>query len=251
MLTVKNLYKTYYVGNTEYEVIKGISFSVKKGEFVGIMGPSGSGKTTLLNAIANFVDCDSGSILLDEEDLTEITDERFSKVRNEKIGFIFQDFMLFDGLTVFENVCVPQIIQKADIVEMENRVEYLLNLFKIKDIKDKYPVNISGGQKQRTAVARSLVNDPLLILADEPTGNLDSSSEKSVIDSFINAKNNFDVTIIMVTHDINAASYCDRVLLIKDGKIYNDLSRKSSREEFINELFLETKNLDGDEHEST
>lgn len=194
-------------------------------------------KDTLLNAVANFVECDSGKIILDNEDLTSISDERFSKIRNEKVGFVFQDFMLFDGLIVFDNVCVPRIIQKSNVQEMQDRVECLLDLFNIKDIMNKYPVNISNGQKQRVAVARSLVKNPLL-LVDEPTGNLDSASGKSVIKSFIDARNKFGVTIMMVTHDINAASYCDRVLLIKDGIIYNYLRCGDSREKFTNELFL-------------
>lgn len=166
MLQVKNLSKSYKTGNQLYPVLKDISFEVQKGEFVAVMGPSGSGKTTLLNCISCFIPHDDGHILLGDQDISGLKEEELAKVRNEKLGFVFQDFMLLDGLTVFENVCIPQVIEDALYEKMEKKAKKLLKMFGIWEIADKYPAEISGGQKQRTAVARALMNDPLLILAD-------------------------------------------------------------------------------------
>ena len=188
MLEVKNLYKSYKVGNKNYPVLQGVDVKIQKGEFVSVMGPSGSGKTTLLNCISNFISYESGEVILNGENMEKLTEDELAIVRNEKLGFVFQDFMLLDGLTVFENICMPKIIKEDDWREMEDKANKLLDIFEIKEIADKYPVEISGGQKQRVAVARSLMNDPLVILADEPTGNLDSKSSEAVIKSFIEAK---------------------------------------------------------------
>lgn len=176
MLEVKNLNKSYTNGVTTYPVLKDASLHIEKGEFVAVMGPSGSGKTTLLNCISCFIPHDSGVIRLGDEDLSSLNEAGLAEVRNEKLGFVFQDFMLLDGLTVQENICLPQ---------MEAKAEKLCRLFGIGKIRDKYPAEISGGEKQRTAVARALMNQPYIILADEPTGNLDSKSCKAVIDAFL------------------------------------------------------------------
>lgn len=170
MLEVKNLNKSYTNGVNTYPVLKDVSLHIEKGEFVAVMGPSGSGKTTLLNCISCFIPHDSGVIRLGDEDLSSLNEAGLAEVRNEKLGFVFQDFMLLDGLTVQENICLPQIIAKKPIAQMEAKAEKLCRLFGIEKIRNKYPAEISGGEKQRTAVARALMNQPYIILADEPTG---------------------------------------------------------------------------------
>ena len=245
MLKVNHLYKSYKNGSNTYEVLKDVSFSVEEGEFVAVMGPSGSGKTTLLNCISCFIPHDQGEILLKDSELSKLNEKEIAKVRNEKLGFVFQDFMLLDGLTVFENVCVPKVIQEAPYEQMENKAEKLLGLFEIDSIKEKYPAEISGGQKQRTAVARALMNDPLLILADEPTGNLDSKSSEAVIRAFLTAKKELKATTFMVTHDSFSASYCDRVIVMKDGSIFKELTRQGSRREFMDQLLTILGTMNG------
>lgn len=246
MLEVKNLYKSYKVGNKNYPVLQGVDVNIQKGEFVSVMGPSGSGKTTLLNCISNFIPYESGEVILNGENMEKLTEDELATVRNEKLGFVFQDFMLLDGLTVFENICMPKIIKEDDWREMQDKANKLLDIFGIKEIADKYPVEISGGQKQRVAVARSLMNDPLVILADEPTGNLDSKSSEAVIKSFIEAKKKLGATIFMVTHDTISASYCDRVIVMKDGKIFTELKNSGNRKKFFDELLGVLKELGGD-----
>ncbi len=236
MLRVNHLYKSYRSGGSVYEVLKDVNFQVRKGEFVAVMGPSGSGKTTLLNCISCFIPHDRGEILLNGGDLSVLSEKEIARVRNEDLGFVFQDFMLLDGLTVFENVCIPKVIKEENYVEMEKKAEKLLSLFDIAAIRDKFPAEISGGQKQRTAVARALMNDPFLILADEPTGNLDSKSSEAVIGAFVSAKKELGATIFMVTHDSFSASYCDRVIVMKDGKVFRELTRNGGRREFMNQL---------------
>ncbi len=241
MLYVKNLHKSYEVGKTKYQVLKGIDLHVAKGEFVAVMGPSGSGKTTLLNCISCYIPFDKsetspGSITLGGTKLAGLRPDALAKIRNTQIGFVFQDFMLLDGLTIRENILVPRIIQGAVEKDAEMLADELVSLFGIKHIMEKYPAEISGGEKQRAAVARSLINNPLIILADEPTGNLDSKSSRAVIEAFGNAKEKMDATIFMVTHDSFAASFCDRVILLKDGTVYKQLKRKGEHGAFQDEL---------------
>lgn len=249
MLNVNHLYKSYETGNVTYEVLKDVNMEVKKGEFVAVMGPSGSGKTTLLNCISCFIPIDKGEILLEEKNLSKLDEKKIAKIRNEKLGFVFQDFMLLDGLTVFENTCVPKVIKEENYTAMEKKAQSLLTLFGIDEIKEKYPAEISGGQKQRTAVARALMNDPLLILADEPTGNLDSRSSEAVIGAFLEAKNTLNATTFMVTHDSFSASYCDRVIVMKDGSVFTELVRKGNRKAFLEELLDVLRQLNGGECE--
>ena len=218
MLTVKDLHKSYQVGKTTYEVLKGVSLTVEKGEFVAVMGPSGSGKTTLLNCISCYIPIDSGEIMLGDRQLANLSEDALAKVRNRQLGFVFQDFLLLDGLTVRENILLPAIIGGAVTGQ-------LCDVFGISAIRDKYPAEISGGEKQRTAVARALINHPLLILADEPTGNLDSKSSRAVIRSFEQAKESLEATIFMVTHDSFAASFCDRVVILRDGVVWRTLEK--------------------------
>lgn len=237
MLTVENLRKSYQAGKTSYEVLKGVSLRVEKGEFVAVMGPSGSGKTTLLNCISCYIPADSGSIRLGKTELARLDENALAEVRNRQLGFVFQDFLLLDGLTVRQNILLPAIIggQVSDLVE--NRADQLCQVFGIAAIRDKYPAEISGGEKQRTAVARALINHPMLILADEPTGNLDSKSSRAVIRSFQQAKSALEATIFMVTHDSYAASFCDRVVILRDGVVWRTLEKgDTERERFQDEL---------------
>ena len=237
MLTVSDLHKSYQVGSTTYEVLKGIDLTVGDGEFVAIMGPSGSGKTTLLNCISCYIPSDSGSILLGNTELAKLDEEALADVRNKKLGFVFQDFLLLDGLSVRENILLPSIIGASINDQVEARADQLCEVFGLSHIRDKYPAEISGGEKQRTAVARALINQPLMILADEPTGNLDSKSSRAVIDSFLQARQAMDATILMVTHDSYAASFCDRVVVLRDGVVWRTLRRGSeSRGDFQDAL---------------
>lgn len=246
MLKVKHLSKSYSSGNQIYPVLKDVSLEVGKGEFVAVMGPSGSGKTTLLNCISCFIPHEDGEILLADKDISGLKEKQLSKVRNRQMGFVFQDFMLLDGLSIFENICLPQIIARRPVVQMEEKAKNICRLFGIDKIMDKYPAEVSGGEKQRTAVARALMNQPYVILADEPTGNLDSKSCKAVIDAFLQAKKEMGATIFMVTHDSFAASFCDRVIVLKDGQVYGELRRKSTRRQFMDVLLDTIRTLGGD-----
>lgn len=246
MLYVKNLEKSYQTGNNTYPVLKGIDLSVAQQEFVAVMGPSGSGKSTLLNCISCYIPFEKGTIRLGGQELNGLDEESLAKIRNKKLGFVFQDFMLLDGLTVRENILVPRIIQGNVSQDAEELADKLLTLFDITHIENKYPAEISGGERQRTAVARSLINQPLILLADEPTGNLDSKSSRAVIEAFENAKEHLNATIFMVTHDSYAASFCDRVILLKDGKVYNNLEKQEDRSQFQNRLLTAIKEMSGD-----
>ena len=239
MLTVENLCKSYQVGKTSYEVLKGVSLQVGKGEFVAVMGPSGSGKTTLLNCISCYIPADSGSIRLGKTELARLGEDALAEVRNKQLGFVFQDFLLLDGLTVRQNILFPAIIGGVVSGMTEQRADQLCEVFGIAGIRDKYPAEISGGEKQRTAVARALINHPLLILADEPTGNLDSKSTRAVIRSFEQAKSALEATIFMVTHDSYAASFCDRVVILRDGVVWKVLEKGATERETFQDQLLD------------
>ena len=243
MLYVKNLYKSYQTGKNKYQVLIGVDFCVEKGEFVAVMGPSGSGKTTLLNCISCYIPFDKGEITIGGTNLAGLGDAELAHFRNTQLGFVFQDFMLLDGLTIRENILVPRIVQGEVSREAEELADRLTGLFGIRHISAKYPAEISGGEKQRAAVARSLINNPLIILADEPTGNLDSKSSRAVIESFGEVKKRMNATIFMVTHDSFAASFCDRVILLKDGSIYRQLERQGERGQFQDQLLIAIREM--------
>ena len=243
MLYVKNLHKSYQSGNKSYPVLKGIDLSVADQEFTAVMGPSGSGKSTLLNCISCYIPFDEGTITLGSQQLKGLSEDALAKVRNEKLGFVFQDFMLLDGLTIRENILVPRIIRGKTGRDAEKLTDQLLALFGIEHISDKYPADVSGGERQRTAVARSLINQPLLLLADEPTGNLDSKSSRTVIESFENARDQLGASIFMVTHDSFAASFCGRVILLKDGRVYDNLKKEESQSAFQDRLLAAIKQM--------
>ena len=239
MLTVENLCKSYQVGKTSYEVLKGVSLQVGKGEFVAVMGPSGSGKTTLLNCISCYIPAENGSIPLGKTELARLDEDALAEIRNRQLGFVFQDFLLLDGLTVRQNILLPAIIGGVVSGMTEQRADQLCEVFGIAGIRDKYPAEISGGEKQRTAVARALINHPLLILADEPTGNLDSKSTRAVIRSFEQAKQALEATIFMVTHDSYAASFCDRVVILRDGVVWKVLEKGATERETFQDQLLD------------
>ena len=234
MIRLKDVEMEYDNGT---KAIKGITLTVEDGEFVFLVGPSGSGKTTLLNCISCYIPSDSGSILLGGTELARLDEKALAAVRNRKLGFVFQDFLLLDGLTVRENILLPAIIGGSVSAMTEARADQLCDVFGISAIRNKYPAEISGGEKQRCAVARALINHPLLILADEPTGNLDSKSARAVIRSFQQAKSALEATIFMVTHDSFAASFCDRVIILRDGGVWRTLARgEKDRRTFQDEL---------------
>lgn len=237
ILNVVNIEK--YYGNKENvtKAIDNISFRVDKGEFVGIMGPSGSGKTTLLNCISTIDNVTTGSIIIDNDDITRLKGRKLEDFRRQKLGFIFQDFNLLDTLTAFENISLALTIGGKKGKEVKKLVDDAAESLDIKDVLNKYPYQMSGGQKQRVAAARAIVNSPKLILADEPTGSLDSKSAKLLLNSIEKLNEELEATILMVTHDAFTASYAHRILFIKDGKIFNELVRgEDTRKEFFNKI---------------
>lgn len=231
--------KKYYGKNSSVitKAIKGISFSVQEKEFVAIMGASGSGKTTLLNCLSTIDTVTSGHIYIDGIDITELETDELSDFRRNKLGFVFQDFNLLDTLTIEENIALSLVINKADEKEVEALVEEIARKLDITSILKKFPYEVSGGQKQRCACARALINNPKLILADEPTGALDSKSARLLLETMNEMNENLNATILMVTHDAFSASFCKRVLFLKDGKIFNEIQKgNTSRKEFFNEI---------------
>lgn len=231
--------KKYYGGNGNNitKAVDGISMYVDKGEFVAIMGASGSGKTTLLNCISTIDTVTSGHILVNGKDITAIKEKDFADFRRENLGFIFQDFNLLDTLTIKENIALSLIINKRNPQKIEEEVEMIARKLDIADILSKFPYEVSGGQKQRCACARALINKPNLILADEPTGALDSKSSRLLLETMSNMNEKLQATILMVTHDPFSASFCKRILFLKDGKIFNEIQKgEKSRKEFFNEI---------------
>ena len=238
-----------YYGNKDNmtKAIDQISFTVNKGEFVGIMGPSGSGKTTLLNCISTIDKVTTGSISINQQDITKLKAKALEDFRKDELGFIFQDFNLLDTLTAYENIALALTIQGRKPKEIDTLIQEVADKLEISAVLDKYPYQMSGGQKQRVASARAIVTNPSLILADEPTGALDSKSSRLLLESFEKLNQELEATILMVTHDAFTASYAHRILFIKDGKIFNELVRGSdSRKEFFNRIIDVMTLLGGD-----
>lgn len=247
ILEVSNVEKYYGNKSNITKAVDLISFQVEKGEFVGIMGPSGSGKTTLLNCVSTIDHVTSGHIHINGQDITTLKKAALSKFRREELGFIFQDFNLLDTLTAYENIAIALTIQKIKAKEIQQRVQEVAEKLSITDVLKKYPYQMSGGQKQRVASARALITNPSLILADEPTGALDSKSSKMLLDSMEKLNHEYNATIMMVTHDAFTASYAHRILFIKDGKIFNEVVRgNDSRKEFFNRIIEVVTLLGGD-----
>lgn len=226
ILEVKNIKKTYSTrfGGSQCMALKNISFDAEEGEFIAIMGPSGSGKTTLLNILASLDTPTGGKVCLDGQDMSCIKERDISSFRRHNLGFVFQDFNLLDTFSVKDNILLPLVLSRTPYDRMEKLLNPMMKRLGIEDLADKFPYEISGGEKQRTAVARALITSPKLLLADEPTGALDSKSSANLMRIF-SEFNRSGQTILMVTHSAEAASYASRVLFIKDGELYNQLYR--------------------------
>ena len=235
ILNVNNLSKVY--GNKIVSnVLKDISFSIEDGEFVGIMGPSGSGKTTLLNLISTIDKPTSGKIILKDKELHKLKGDELALFRRRELGFVFQDFNLLDTLTIGENIVLPLTLENVPTKEQYDRLKKVSIILGIEDLLNKRTFEVSGGQAQRTAISRALINNPSMVLADEPTGNLDSKSAQNVMELLEKINKEEKVTTMMVTHDPVAASYCHRILFIKDGVIYNEIYKGDNRVQFYQEI---------------
>ncbi|RIX52772.1 ABC transporter ATP-binding protein [Paenibacillus nanensis] len=248
VLQVKGLNKIY-PGKVPFHALHHIDLSVAAGEFVGIMGPSGSGKTTLLNVVSTIDRPTSGQVLLSGEDPFRLSSEGIARFRRRELGFVFQAFNLLDTMTVRENILLPLTLEGTDIGEMMKLADAMAKKLGITGILDKRTYEISGGQAQRTAIARALIHKPKLVLADEPTGNLDSKAAGDVM-ALMSALNKEEgATMLLVTHDAMAASYCDRIVFIKDGRTYSELRRNDSQEIFYQDILNALSQLGGDRHE--
>lgn len=230
LLEVKSLKKIYGKNEGATTALNGISFQVLDGEFLGIMGSSGSGKTTLLNCIATMVTHTEGHILLKREDISNLKGSRLARFRGNQVGYLFQDFELLDHMTGEENILLPAEIHKLNQKEVGKRLKDLADYLEIEDVLQKFPSQMSGGQKQRVAAARALIVKPEILLADEPTGALDSKNSKRLMEMLRGIRDNYGTTIMMVTHDPNAASFCSRILFIQDGMLFHELRRQLSEE---------------------
>lgn len=247
ILQVKNIEKYYGNKDNVTRAINNISFDVQEREYIGIMGASGSGKTTLLNCISTIDMVTSGKILIEDKDITTLRSKQLSRFRRENLGFIFQDFNLLDTLTAYENIAIALTILKVDSKKIDGMIKDISHKLNITDILSKYPYQLSGGQKQRVASARAIITNPSMILADEPTGALDSKSSKMLLESFDKLNSELNATILMVTHDVFAASYCNRILFIKDGKLFNELIKgNDTRKEFFDRIIEVISLLGGD-----
>ena len=250
ILKVSNIQKYYGGKGNITKAINGISFDVNEGEYVAIMGASGSGKTTLLNCISSIDTVTGGNIYIGGKDITRFKEKELSKFRRKELGFIFQDFNLLDTLTAYENIALALTILKVSHSEIDNMIKSVATKLNIMDVLYKFPYQMSGGQKQRVAAARAIVTHPKLILADEPTGALDSKSAKMLLESLDTLNSVLNATIMMVTHDAFTASYAKRILFIKDGKIFNELLRgNDSRKEFFNKIIEVVSLLGGDQRD--
>ena len=247
ILKVEKIEKYYGNKDNITKAIDNISFRVDKGEFVGIMGPSGSGKTTLLNCISTIDTVTTGNIIINDKDITKMKSKQLENFRKDELGFIFQDFNLLDTLTAYENIALALTIQGVKPREVDTKIKKVAENLGIIEVLNKYPYQMSGGQKQRVASARAIVTSPSLILADEPTGALDSKSSRLLLDSFEKLNKDLQATILMVTHDAFTASYAHRILFIKDGKVFNELVRgNDTRREFFNRIIEVVTLLGGD-----
>ena len=237
ILKLEHIQKYYGNGGNITKAIKDISFSVEPGEFLGIMGASGSGKTTLLNCISTIDTVSAGHIYLEGADITEIKPKSLARFRLENLGFVFQDFNLLDTLTISENIALALSINKTPTKDVEPRILDIAGKLNIRDILDKYPYQVSGGQKQRCACARAIVNNPKLLLADEPTGALDSHSSQMLLSTIQSIHEELGATILMVTHDPFTASYANRILFLQDGEILTELRKgRDSRRAFFDKI---------------
>ncbi|MEY8750057.1 ABC transporter ATP-binding protein [Alkalicoccobacillus gibsonii] len=237
VLLAEGVRKSFGTKGSAQQVLKGIDLRVLEGEFVGIMGPSGSGKTTLLNTLATIDRATEGQIFINDHELSKMKDRQLSTIRRRYLGFIFQDYNLLDTLTVKENILLPVSLTKISKEQAEKEFQAIAGLLGISDLADKYPTEISGGQKQRTSAARALIHSPSLVFADEPTGALDSKAASNLLENLHEINQVRQVTIVMVTHDPLASSYCNRVIFLKDGQTFSELYRgEKTREAFFKDI---------------
>lgn len=244
MLQVENLKKTY--GETiKYEALKGINLTVQDGEFIGIMGPSGSGKSTFLNLLATIDTPTSGRVLLNGQDPSQLNQEQIAQFRRNQLGFVFQSFNLLPTLTVEENIVLPLTLDGEKVAVMRRKVKMVAERLGIGHLLKKRIAEISGGQAQRVAVARAMVHQPELVLADEPTGNLDTKASKDVMGLLNQLNREENATILMVTHDPLAASYCKRIVFIKDGELVREIHQGASQQQFYGVIMDELARIEG------
>lgn len=247
MLTINKMSKVYE-GKIPFRALTDIDLTVEKGEFVGIMGPSGSGKTTLLNIIATIDEPTTGEILIDRKVPHQLRPSQLAKFRRRELGFVFQDFNLIHTLTVEENIVLPLTLDNKQVKDMKEKAQAIAEILGIQDILNKRIYEISGGQAQRAAVARAMIHEPKLVLADEPTGNLDSKSSKDVMEMLALMNEQQKTTMMLVTHDAQAASYTDRVIFIRDGKFYSEIHKGDNRQIFFQKI-IDTLSLMGGDHD--
>lgn len=245
VLKLEHIQKYYGSKGNVTKAIQDISFSVQEGEFVGIMGASGSGKTTLLNCISTIDTVSAGHIYLNGTDVTEITEKQIARFRRENLGFVFQDFNLLDTLTISENIALALTINRVPAGDIDGRVREMAGNLNITDILDKYPYQVSGGQKQRCACARAIINQPKLILADEPTGALDSHSSQMLLSAIQSINETLGATILMVTHDAFSASYANRILFLRDGTIFTEIFKGNNSRRTFFEKILDVLTMTG------
>ena len=244
-IRVCDVEKYYGTSSNVTKAVDRVTFRVAKGEFVGVMGASGSGKTTLLNLLATIDQVTSGHIYYGDVDITELEEEGLARLRRENLGFVFQEYNLLDTLTIEENIILAMSLRGGSRQEIQNSCQRVMGWMGISDIRGKFPYQVSGGQKQRCACARAIVNHPQLLLADEPTGALDSLSAQMLLETFTDLNSRVGATILMVTHDAFSASYCGRILFLKDGRIFHELVRgQKGRQAFLQEI-LEVLSLAG------
>ena len=251
VLEVIDLKKTYSSkhGGNRSKALNGISFQVDKGEFVGIMGPSGAGKSTLLNIIATIDQATAGEVVIGGQKLQTMDEDALAIFRREKLGFIFQDYNLLDTMTFRENIELPLVLSREKPENIRRKVDEVTKRLEITALMDKYPYEVSGGQRQRASAARAIISDPQLVLADEPTGALDSRSSAELLRCLTDLNEKNAATILLVTHDAFTASYCKRILFIKDGEIFTEIDRGGSRKEFFDQILKVLAILGGDNHE--
>lgn len=249
IIEVKNLTKLYDQHGAVCRALHDVSFEIDEGEFVAVMGPSGSGKTTLLNVISTIDKPTEGQVIINGKETKELKGKELALFRRDIIGFVFQEFNLLDNMTIRDNIALPLTLNNIKAEKILHRVQELTELFGIDNQLDKYPYQLSGGQKQRAAVCRALINEPRILFADEPTGALDSKSASELLDCFRNVRNQYGTTVVMVTHDASAASYCDRVIFLKDGIISGKLETNENTEEFFRRILNMVALLGGERNE--
>ena len=251
MLQVQHIKKVYGNSNVENAVVAldDVEFAIEKGEFVAVMGPSGSGKTTLLNIISGIDGPTAGEVFINDQNLHALSKEEQAIYRRQHMGFIFQDYNLLDSLSVKDNILLPMILEKKAVDKMEEKLSELADLFAIQPILEKFPHELSGGQKQRVAICRALVNEPAIIFADEPTGNLDSKNAAILMENLSKIVKQINTTVLLVTHDVFAASYCDKVLFIKDGMLHSSIVKKGSQQQFFGTIVNNLEIVGGKAHD--